>query len=511
MDDDTDTFKQLVQGTAFVFVGNIVGLGATFLTRIIAANQLAPSGYGLVVLGASIINIVSIGVLLGLPAALGQRLPRVDDKPGLFRDTLLIAMPLATATALVLGLYADTVSALLNEPGFTPVLVVFAVSLPFFVLMKLVVAGFRGLESALGRVVVQNLGHQGLKAVGVIGFALLGLGPLVIAIGWAGAFVLAGLSGLVYLHIRTNLVAGARWRVRPDPVRTRSILSFSLPLVLSSGVVLMLQYGDNFLLAYFRNSNAVGIYDAAYTLGRTLLIFLATFKFLFVPMISRLHEAEDRSEMGQLYRLVTKWVVFVTFPVFFVFVLFPTTSLELLFRTEYTVGSTALVVLSIGFFVHILMGLNAGALVAMGYSKAILYGNIMSFGSNVALNLVLIPEFGLVGAALASAGSYTVMNGFYQYNLVRFGRINPFPKSVLLPLGSSFVLFGIPSVMYGSVISSTLPRFFGFISFFGVLYLGLIVTFGFDADDIDFILSAVDQTPIPTAPVRSILEALNRK
>lgn len=510
MGDDIDPFKRLVQGTGLIFVGNVVGLGATFLTRIIAANHLAPGGYGLVVLGASIVNIISIGALLGIPSALGQRLPRVDNKPELFRDVIIVTLPLALIAGIVLGTYADIIAQILNEPAFAPVLVVFSISLPFFVLMKLTVAGFRGLESAVGRVIIGNLSHQGLKAVAVIGISLLGAGSFIVAIGWAGAFVVSAVLGVIYLKLRSNLVTGAGWRIWPNPSRTRSILAFSLPLVLSSGVVLMLQYGDNFLLGYFRSSEVVGIYDAAYTLARTLLIALATFKFLFVPMFSRLDAADNRVEMGRLYRLVTKWVSLSTFPIFFIFVLFPKESLELLFRAEYNAGSIALVVLSVGFFVHLLMGLNAGALVALGYSKSILIGNIISFVANVVLNLLLIPKFGILGAALASTGSYTLMNAFYQYNLVRHGNLNPFPKSVVLPLVISGGLFGLPALTFRSTISQTVSTFLLFISIFVVLYGLVILIVGFDTEDIGFIISAIDRTPIPTEPIRSALEWLNR-
>jgi len=510
MGDDTDPFKRLVQGTGLVFVGNFVGLGATFLTRIIAANHLAPGGYGLVVLGASIVNIIAIVAMLGIPSALGQRLPRVDDKPELFRDVVIVTLPLALIAGFVLGTFADVISQILNEPGFARVLVAFSISLPFFVVMKLTVAGFRGLESAVGRVIVENLSHQGLKAVAVIGISLFGAGSFIIAIGWAGAFVVSAVLGVIYLELRSKLVTGAGWRIWPNVSRTRSILAFSLPLVLSSGVVLMLQYGDNFLLGYFRSSEVVGIYDAAYTLAKTLLIAFSTFKFLFVPMFSKLDAADNRVEMGRLYRLVAKWVSLSTFPIFFIFVFFPKESLELLFRAEYSAGSTALVVLSIGFFLHLLMGLNAGALVALGHSRSILMGNIVSFIFNIGLNLLLIPKFGILGAAVGSMGSYTLMNILYQYNLVRRENLNPFPKSVILPFVVSTGVFGLPALMFHSTISQTVLTFLLFISIFVLLYGLVILIIGFDAEDIDFIISAVDRTPLPTDSMRSALERLNR-
>ncbi|TKX85350.1 flippase [Halorubrum sp. SS5] len=498
--------KKLLIGSSLVFVGNLVGVGASLAMRVVAANHLGPTNYGLIVLGWSIINPLAVLILLGFPAALGQRLPRVDNESNLFIETALISISLSIVVTAFLILYSESVVDIMNNPGFDRVFEGFVIVLPFLVGVRLIVGGFRGMEDATGRLVVQNFGLQGLTAILVIAAVIAGLPPLGLAIAWTGAIALTAIGGLAFLHRRTGIPDLGHFRPFSDLNRTYSLLRFSIPLVLSSGVILMLRYGDNVLLGYYTSSEAVGVYDTAYTLGRMLTLVIGAFKFLFVPMFSDLHNQDNPDEMGQLYRTVTKWIVFATTPVFLTFFLFPEFSLKFVFNESFTTGALPLMVLSTGFFIHSTMGLNAGALVAMGQSKLVLLGNVIALVGNVVLNIALIPQLGIIGAAVASVVAYIIMNAFYHYFLGIYGRLNPFPTSILAPLSISATLFAIPSTIIKTFLTPTLPIIVLLVLVFLLFYTVIILRWGIDARDKEIILTIFDNSPIPNKFVQGVFD-----
>jgi O-antigen/teichoic acid export membrane protein len=84
-------------------------------------------------------------------------------------------------------------------------------------------------------------------------------------------------------------------------------------------------------------------------------------------------------------------------------------------------------------------GRSLDTLSALGYTNYILLANVCAFTLNIVLNLLLIPMYGFLGAAIASAAAYTLLN-VVQYAVLRgLFRISPFSKwvrrtFVILPL-----------------------------------------------------------------------------
>lgn len=113
--------------------------------------------------------------------------------------------------------------------------------------------------------------------------------------------------------------------------------------------------------------------------------------------------------------------------------------LSIFFGDRYATAALALSILSVGFFTNAAGGRNRETLSALGYTKFIMLSNSLTFALNVALNLVLIPRFGYLGAAVASAASYVTLNvSIYAVLRLKFG-ISPFSTwslrtFVLLPL-----------------------------------------------------------------------------
>jgi O-antigen/teichoic acid export membrane protein len=100
--------------------------------------------------------------------------------------------------------------------------------------------------------------------------------------------------------------------------------------------------------------------------------------------------------------------------------------MQLFWGTSYVQASGSLAVLSVGFFSSAAAGRNRETISALGYTRFVSYANGLAFIVNIVLNIILIPEYGYLGAAYASAVSFLLLN-IFVYIILRFKfEITPF-------------------------------------------------------------------------------------
>jgi len=135
-----------------------------------------------------------------------------------------------------------------------------------------------------------------------------------------------------------------------------------------------------------------------------------------------------------MFCVITKWIVLSTLPVFFVFFLFPRQVIFLTYGSEYVAGDLALSVLVLGFLANIMVGPAEQTLSSIGDTQVIMYVSVFAASLNVVLNLVLIPRYSYVGAAVATSISYAVLHGLYLFQLYRRTGIHPVTSSMFKPI-----------------------------------------------------------------------------
>jgi len=420
MSSDTPGYGWFVRGTAFVFVGNLLGMGLAFLTRVVAGRVLSPTEYGLLVLGVTVLNsIESIGHL-GLYEGLARELPRSEESEHLFTSGFVISIASSLLFTLLLagGVLLALERTLIGADTALVVLTFVAGIVPM-VVFRVLIAGFRGRQDAAGRVLVQNVLYRVLVIGALLGAFLVEPTPFTGSVGWVAGLSVATLAGLVLLQRRQRLVASpVSWR-RALGRHGRRLLRFSLPLMVAGSVWILLQQVDNLFLAVLRTKRDVGLYDAAFTIGRLTLVVVWPMRFIALPIFSDLSHRESERELGfrQLYHLAMKWVVTTTLPLFVFLGVFAPDIIRHVFGVEYGAGATSLLILAGGFFASTLVGLPRQAQTAVGNVQLVLRSALGALAANVLLNVTLIPRFGQSGAAVATAVSYLFLNLFLAQRL----------------------------------------------------------------------------------------------
>ena len=492
----SEELTHLLYGTGLILIGSIFGMGAGFATRVVAARYLTQDGYGQIILGLTILNIASVLLLFGLPEGLARQLPRSDHKSEIFQSSIVLNLSVGIMVTIISLLGANyfrsNLSNLLGD-GFYDVLFPFIVSIPLLIVIRITIGGFRGLGNSKARVIIRNITNQGAILLCVILGSMYGVDEFGIASSWligmgAGVVVAALLLKWHSPLFSTSIIATKDF----SPGRTLKLVKFSIPLMFAGAGWMLLNQTDNFLLGVLSNPESVAVYDTGFSLSQLFLIFPTAFGYLALPLFSKYDSEGSMSEFRLSYKIISKWMVLMGFPIY-IFILFnPKLVLKLTFGERYIVASPVLRLVSTGIFIHLIGGLNAKSLTAIGRTKLVLIGIAITVVGNAILNILLIPEFGPTGAAIASVISYTILNIYYNYKLYSLTGAHSIHEKIYTPIFVSILTLGmfmyiIDTLLY--IPSSNLV----FFALFLLFYPGVIFRLGLSESDKALLLESLDR------------------
>lgn len=239
-----------------------------------------------------------------------------------------------------------------------------------------------------------------------------------------------GIYGLVLsqviAHFTTMLLmtayTGKNYSVEDLPVNLSAIIKFSLPLMLAGVFTTCTDLADRIILDHFYDSQKVGIYSFSYKIANVMYIYVIAFRTAWVPHAIKKFGEEGYSE--HFGRVFTKYLfmalsiflsVSLLVPVLFDFKL---SDSIYLFNPAYRSGITILPFVLLGYLCNGIVSFNSIFPYTTGKSTYFLFNDAISFVLNITLNFMLIPIWGMNGAALATFISY-IVPAFYMYSISR--------------------------------------------------------------------------------------------
>lgn len=205
-------------------------------------------------------------------------------------------------------------------------------------------------------------------------------------------------------------------------------IKFSATLIFISFTGLLVGRVDRVMLGIFMTSETVGIYEISAKVASIVLFLLTSTNMIFSSVISELYSANKIEMLESIFSTITKWIILLTLPLALNIIVF-SENILLFFGTEYIKGTTTLVLLVIGQFINISVGASGYMLNMSGYERIELFNNIFLGILNVIFNIIFILNFGLVGAAMATASAIALQNIFKLIQIKYFLGIIPYNKN----------------------------------------------------------------------------------
>ena len=174
---------------------------------------------------------------------------------------------------------------------------------------------------------------------------------------------------------------------------------------------------DIFLLGMLKGNDEVGVYNIVLKISETISFGLVIVNFVLAPLIARLFTNGEISELQKLVTRSAQIILLMGIPVMLVIIFFRTSILTF-FGVNFFNSREALLILCFGQFINIVCGSVGMLLLMSGNQRFSIYSLAISTCFNIVFNIILTPKYGIVGTAMATAGSLAIWN-ILMYLFVR--------------------------------------------------------------------------------------------
>lgn len=387
---------------------------------IVLARVLGSESFGVYAFAMAVVTLLAMAANLGFPSVLVRFVAEYYFRGDWARIRGLLGFANLSVVGASLGLIALLVFAVVVFlPDLNPMnrtaLFLAAPLILILALEELRSSALKGLDRTLIGQIPEMIVRPGLFFTSVLlWFVLRGEVDVFEAVGlFLAAALVAFLVGAVLLLrvIRAPFREVKPLSERPVWIRT------ALPLLLLGSVQVLGAQMDIILMGLFRSSEETGVYRAAFQVSLLVTFAWIAVNTVIAPKLTRLHIGSDMKGFQTMVARAN-WVTFaLAVPVALVCFLAGEYVLVLVFGAEFGAGYVTLVILVVGRLINALLGSSTTVLKMTGLEGVAMKGIVVGTLVNLVLNLVLIPPYGMYGAAIASTAGLVTWNLMLAYQV----------------------------------------------------------------------------------------------
>lgn len=449
----------LMHGGLGVLAGTIAGALMSFGTKVIITQFSSPSVFGVFSLFFGIVSMIYMLSTFGLSVGITRYIAFFSDKEdntavsnmvySVMRMGILISVVICVIAILSADFIVKNIFPEVSHLGF--LLKVTFITIPFFSLLDFSIGVARGFKDVKPKVflldIIKNLLFLLILIISIpISFSITS-----ITYSYTISVIVPGILSYIYISNRYGVNLLKRPANRVITVSKREFFLSSLPLTVMPLMWLVLGTMDTVMLGYFKNAEAVGIYNASASLARFFNVLISPITFIFLPVATQYLAKSSASELSYIYKVTTKWIFSISLPFFFLLIFFPDMMLVTLYGADYAQGALCLRIVVSGYLSSLILGINNVVLTASGKYVVQMWLSISTILLNLLLNILLIPKYGASGAAAATAISYTAFNVLAAVVLYRHSAIHPFSvdffKAIIAAVLTTIVFFVLGRVI----------------------------------------------------------------
>ena len=423
----TRTRRQL-RGSSLLLLGQIFSKGANFATQVLIVRYLTQSDYGAFAYALSIVSLTTSFTIFGLDRAVTRFVSIYHENRDYDRMFGTLIMVVGTILSLGLsvvllfyGLSNTLVQGYLDDTLARTLLLILILLAPIQALDDLLIGMFAVLSSSKSIFFRKHILTPGLKLLVVLALMMSQSNVFFLA----GGYVFVGAAGVLFyivwlIRLMRQQGLFAHFNRATLTIPWREVLAFTLPLLTSDLVYSVMNSMDAILLERFHNTVDVAALRAVQPTAKLNQMVLASFGLLFTPAAARMFARHDREGINNLYWQNAVWAAVGTFPVFVLTFSVARSLTLLLYGERYADSAVILALLSFAYYFNAALGQNGLTLKVFGHVRYIVAINVLAVVANLGINLLLIPRYGALGAAIGTTVTLVLHNILKQAGL-RFG------------------------------------------------------------------------------------------
>jgi O-antigen/teichoic acid export membrane protein len=445
----------LARGTGLTLVGGVASVALGFALTLVVTRGLGAGGAGVFYVASGIFAILATLSMLGADIGCVRMVARywAFGRVRELRTIIAVAVApvfvLSTLVALAGVLLSGRAGDVFDTGDVTSALRVLLPVLPFAVVFAVVIGATRGLGTMVPHFATEQLGKPLARLVGVGAFVALGAGVTGALFAVSVTVVLATIISVIWLVrlLRRTEKGPARSAPASRYAIAVEFWRFAFVRGLVSVPKVLVEWLDVILVGLLTSTAEAGVYAAVTRLIRVGSLGQRATILAMSPRISALFAVGDLAQVRTLYRISTAWIVACSFPAYLVLAFFSPTVVQIL-GDDFSQGAAVLTILSLAMLVDVAAGPVTTILLMAGKASWVLGNAIASLVINVSLNILLIPTFGITGAAIAWAASILFQNLAPALQIAYTFRLHPFSVGLAVAAGGAIAAYGTAGLVH---------------------------------------------------------------
>lgn len=409
--------RRVARGGSASLAGAVVTGLCTFALTVVVTRGVSREAAGVFFSATSLFLVATTVGQLGTQTGLVYFIARCralghpNQIGGYIKTALRPMLALALVMAIGVLIFARPI-AQLTLPGHVSDATTYLRLLAFFIpvagIEMVLLAATRGLGSMRAYTLIEQIGRPIVQLV-LVGLATFATSTTLLGLAWSIAYVPAAVAAWIALRTVRAHQPGRQHRAAGTESAAVDFWKFTLPRSFTSILQIIMQRFDIVLVGALAGAVHAAIYAAATRFIVVGQLGINALTLAAQPQFAQRITARDHAGASKLYQVTTAWLVLVTWPVYLVLIVFAEPVLRV-FGHGYSSGQAAIILIATSMLLSTSLGMVDTILAMAGHTSWNLANAVLALGVNLALDFWLIPDHGLVGAAIGWATAIAVRN-----------------------------------------------------------------------------------------------------
>ncbi len=402
---ENDNLAVGAKGSAIAFILKIASAAIGFVNQVILARILGAGGVGEVILAITVVRISVHIAKFGMEETMMKFIPlyieQKDDArlKGTILFSIRFCLVFSAIFMLLILLLSKFISVnIFHSEGLLKLMPVMVLAIPVWAIRDLIAGILKGYKDAFRALIPELIVSPFFRVVIFLILILKGVSPLYAVIAFVAGEVLSLTVSIKFLKDRLKELRPAK-----KQCDKKKVLDVAHSIVFTSMSILLYTQADIWILGMFKSTETVGIYGVAAKLVLLVYFPIMAFAAVIPSLISLIHTSGDIKELRRVVSESSRWILSMSIPIMLILVLEGKFILGYFYGPAFEAGYAVLLILVLGQMIKAGAGLIGVILQMTGEHKVYMKINIIWGVLNIILNILLVPRYGMVGAAAATA------------------------------------------------------------------------------------------------------------
>ncbi|CAA6819172.1 MAG: Unknown protein [uncultured Sulfurovum sp.] len=401
--------NDLLKGSFFIFVFKVFGALFLFLLHIIISQYYGAEVLGIFNLILALLMIATIFSIVGLDLYMVRMIPSFQNESDKISSFIKKTFKILLLSSIFVSLLFYTFSTQINEyifksfdahnyiMGFIYMIIPFS----FFLLSIEVFRAFHEVRMySFFKSLSLNMVLLFLLSLSI--YFNFNFSPIYLMYG--AILLISLLLSMVFF----KFLKAQNINLRSKEKYKNKIIKYSYPMFFTSSILFIMGYLDSFMIGYYMTEYQVGIYSACIKISFAITFVLQSVNAYIAPKLAQSYSSKN-NEIKKIYRSTVIIILFSSLPMAIILYSFPDFFLGL-FGEEFKSATLTLKIIIVGYLINALFGPVGYVLNMTDNQNIFMKILLISLVINFILNFILIPSYGIDGAATATLVSMFLWN-----------------------------------------------------------------------------------------------------